>query len=278
MAISIDWGTGVISVPQSYLTLLGGTLYELDTEQFRLDLKALEASEEGIVFTDTHIHNTEYVISGDTYARAIQMLPPYSVEFEAGLYRVKLVGSNNNILDVAVLNGVSIAPTNSAGLIKGEGGGLTKVDVQDAMTDQGYTTGRALNLDNLDDSVAAARADVAGVSTDVGAVQSTVDGIDTAVGTLPGDILEENVLSHAGVAGSLAESITLMMGALHLNAVVDDFVYDTNNKLIGATVWVYNSKANATTHNEATGLVHKYTMDAAHVSDLANLFRLVVDS
>jgi len=48
MAISVDWPTGVISVPQSYLTLISGSLYELDVDQFRLDLKDLEDSEDSI--------------------------------------------------------------------------------------------------------------------------------------------------------------------------------------------------------------------------------------
>ena len=57
MAISVDWPSGVISIPQSYLTLISGTLYELDTEQFREDLRALEDDQNGgIAHLKTHNH------------------------------------------------------------------------------------------------------------------------------------------------------------------------------------------------------------------------------
>ena len=121
MPISIDWGTKVISVPQSYLTLISGTLYELDTEQFRLDLKALEDDETGMPFPDTHRHATEVTVAGVTYARTIEIINGYSITFEDGQYSVRLVGSNNNFFDVenGILNQnqVQIISGNSAGLI-----------------------------------------------------------------------------------------------------------------------------------------------------------------
>lgn len=121
MAISITWGTKVINVPQSYLTLITGTLYELDTEQFRLDLKDLEDDEEGMPFPDTHRHNTEVTVAGVTYARTIEIINGYSITFEDGQYSVRLVGSNNNFFDVenGILNQnqVQIISGNAAGLI-----------------------------------------------------------------------------------------------------------------------------------------------------------------
>lgn len=126
MAISIDWATKIISIPKADLTLVSGTLYSLDTDEFRLDLRALEASETGAAFDATHSHNTTYEISGVTYARALILENGYTVTIEDGQYRVRLDGSNNNILDVLNLNQVSVASQNSAGLIEveaGEGGG-----------------------------------------------------------------------------------------------------------------------------------------------------------
>lgn len=120
MAVSVDWGTQVISIPQSYLTPISGNLYELDTDELRLDLKALEASEEGMAFPDTHRHVTETVLGGVTYARFIEIINGYTVTFEDGQYRVRFTGSNNNISDVANLNQVSLLPQNSAGLIRVE--------------------------------------------------------------------------------------------------------------------------------------------------------------
>lgn len=121
MALSIDYQTFVILVPQSYLTFVSGTLYDLDVNQFRLDLKDLEDDSAGMPFPATHNHNTEVTIVGTTYARFVEILPPYSVEFEDGQYTVTLSGANNNIFDVAggilVQNQVQVIPSNSAGLI-----------------------------------------------------------------------------------------------------------------------------------------------------------------
>ena len=66
MAITVNPLTKVISVPQSDLTPITGTLYEMDTDWFRLELKAWEASPEGMPFEDTHIHNTSVTVAGTT--------------------------------------------------------------------------------------------------------------------------------------------------------------------------------------------------------------------
>jgi hypothetical protein len=137
MALSIDWNTRVIFVPQADLTLVSGTLYELDTDVFRLALKDIEDGE-GIPFPDTHRHNTEVTVAGTTFARTIEIINGYSVEFEDGQYTVRLVGSNNNLFDVEsgilVQNQVSIIPSNAAGLIvTQEEAALTPTDIADAV-------------------------------------------------------------------------------------------------------------------------------------------------
>lgn len=133
---TVDPLTFIISVPQTDLTLISGTIYEMDTESFRDDLKTWEASLEGIVFTRTHDHNTEATIAGTTYARGIQIIDPYSIEIEDGQYTVILKGSNNNIFDVEngflEQNQVQVIPTNAAGLIVKEvGSGVTPDDIDD---------------------------------------------------------------------------------------------------------------------------------------------------
>jgi len=144
VAISIEWSTKIINVPKSYLTLVGGTLYEMDTNQFRLDLKALEASVYGIPNLKTHNHNTSVTVAGITYARTIEIVSGYSVKFEDGQYTIRLTGSNNNIFDVenGILyqNQVQIIPTNAAGLITVvSGSGVTeqdKLDIADRILDE----------------------------------------------------------------------------------------------------------------------------------------------
>lgn len=118
MALSIDWLTQVISVPKADLIDLGGGVFELDTNAFRLELKALMASDEGIPFLDTHRHNTTVVLAGVVFARTVEIINGYTVTLEAGQYAVKLTGSNNNLADVVNVNQVSIRSNNSAGLVE----------------------------------------------------------------------------------------------------------------------------------------------------------------
>ena len=117
MAITIDWGSRVISVPQSFLTHTGGTNYSLDTNAFHIALKDLEDDEAGVAFPPTHNHNTSVLLGGIQYARIIEMINGYTITFENGVYAISLLGSNNNILDVTNLNQVAIRSNNSAGLI-----------------------------------------------------------------------------------------------------------------------------------------------------------------
>lgn len=130
--ISIDWPTKVIAIPQSYLTNLGGGVYELDVDQFRLDLKDLEDSETGMAFPSTHNHNTTVTLSGVTYSRTFEIINGYTVEFENGSYTVSCVGANHNIADVKVVNSVSLLIGNSSGLIQvTSGSGVLPGDITD---------------------------------------------------------------------------------------------------------------------------------------------------
>lgn len=164
MAITIDWGSKVISVPQSFLTLLSGTNYTLDTNAFHIALKDLEDSEDGIAFPPTHRHNTVVTLGGIQYARVIEMINGYTITFENGAYSVSLIGSNNNILDVVNLNQVSIRANNSAGLINIAevqmivfNNGVT-VDVANGYSGTLYPTGTPLRpSNNIVDAVAIAQ-------------------------------------------------------------------------------------------------------------------------
>lgn len=144
MAISVNWPTGVISIPQSYLTLVSGSTYSLDVNALRLDLKSLEDDEAGIVWPDTHTHNTEVTISGTTYSRFVSFINGYTIDFEDGSYTVKCVGANHNIGDVKVVDSVSLIIGNSAGLITvTSGSGVTeqdKIDIANLVAEGGYLT------------------------------------------------------------------------------------------------------------------------------------------
>lgn len=140
MPISVDWATKVITVPQSYCTLISGTLYELDTDQFWKDLKDLEAAETGIVFEDAQRHAPNVTVAGVTYAQVIEIINGYSIVFSPDAqWTVRLAGSNNNIFDVesGILgqNQVQVISTNSAGLqLVTVGSGVLPQDIADIAT------------------------------------------------------------------------------------------------------------------------------------------------
>lgn len=119
MAITLDNGTLVFTIPQSDLVSLGGNEYELNTEtKLRADINALMDNENEIVLATPITHNTEITFGGVTYARTIEFINGYTITFstEAAPYRVNLIGSNNNLTDVLNLSDASVIPSNSAGL------------------------------------------------------------------------------------------------------------------------------------------------------------------
>tara|TARA_R110000751_G_scaffold12717_6_gene43693 strand:- start:1552 stop:3531 length:1980 start_codon:yes stop_codon:yes gene_type:complete len=119
MAISIAWGTRVIYVPKADTQLvqsLPTEVRQLNLNDFRLDLKALEAGVEGMPESDTHVHISPITFGGVTLARVVEIINGYTVTFEDGLYAVNLVGANSNVADVTNVNQVSIRSSNSAGL------------------------------------------------------------------------------------------------------------------------------------------------------------------
>ena len=136
--ISVDWGTKIITVPKSYMTLLASSpfeLRELDINQFRLDLKALEAAVPGMPNLRTHLHNTEVDLAGVTLARVVAIINGYTITFEDGNYGVNLDGANSNIADVTNLNQVQIRSFNSAGLISVDNA-QNVTDIAEAVWDQ----------------------------------------------------------------------------------------------------------------------------------------------
>jgi hypothetical protein len=119
MAISIDWLNKVINVPRADMLLIQtvpSEIRQLDIDSFRLDLKDLEDNTDGMVFQDTHRHNTTVTVGGAVLARVVEIINGYTVTFEDGQYAVNLVGANSNIGDVTNVNQVSVRSSNSAGL------------------------------------------------------------------------------------------------------------------------------------------------------------------
>lgn len=132
MALSFDYATKTISVPQSDCSFVSGTFYTLDTNWLRNQINAELSSEDGIWADTAYNHNTEVTIAGTTYARTIEMINGWSIEFTPNSqWTVQLLGSNNNFWSVGdgILqqNQVQVIPTNSAGLISGGGASAAEV-------------------------------------------------------------------------------------------------------------------------------------------------------
>lgn len=134
MAISVDWGNKIINIPKADTTLVDigpPEIRSIDLDALRLTLKDLEDGEDGMPFLDTHQHFTEITLQGDTYARVVEFINGYTVEFEDGTYTVRASGANSNLSDVKVQNQVSIDTRNSGGLITGLDALVTSIGSKD---------------------------------------------------------------------------------------------------------------------------------------------------
>jgi hypothetical protein len=121
MTITVGWSTDqVITINKVDMVLTQSTpveVYELNVNTFFTTLKDLERTEEGMPWPDTQSNNSPVTLGGITYARVLEIIPPYTITFEDGQYAVDLVGANNNILDRTNPNQVSVRSNNSAGLV-----------------------------------------------------------------------------------------------------------------------------------------------------------------
>ncbi len=114
--ITITWPTKIIYVPQSFLSLISGSRYKFDLDDFRLALKDLEDSEEGMGSERTHNHVAPISVGAVTLARVVEIINGYTITFEDGNYSAEFDGANTNAADVVNVNQVSVRPNNSAGL------------------------------------------------------------------------------------------------------------------------------------------------------------------
>lgn len=134
MAYSVNWITKVITIPTSDLTLVSGTRYSLDMADFLAEVRRLEWEfSEGLWAAPIVDHtNTRYDFAGINYAPFDDLLNDYTVQFTGVATRVDLLGSNNDLIDVLIPTGVSVVPSNSAGLqIVQTGSGVTQQDKDD---------------------------------------------------------------------------------------------------------------------------------------------------
>ena len=117
MAYSVDYSTGVISIPQSDLIFLEAGKYKLDLDEFRRKCRDLEAQPSNGLSYPPMVEFNTVVDTGDVIlARVVLLINGYTVTFEDGQYAVLFDGANTNVHNFTNVNQVSVRPNNSTGL------------------------------------------------------------------------------------------------------------------------------------------------------------------
>jgi hypothetical protein len=115
----IDWTNRIIHIDRADMVQIQSSptaIYQLDIPDFRKWLIDQQDNVDGIVYPDTHKHNTTVEVGGAVLARVVTIINNYTITFEDDKYAVNLVGANSNIADVVNVNQVSVRSANSAGL------------------------------------------------------------------------------------------------------------------------------------------------------------------
>jgi hypothetical protein len=122
MAISIDYSNPaqfVINIPKAdttFITSSPSEIRQLNINDLRLWLADLQDDAEGQHFPPAFVHTPPLTVGGVTLARVVEILSPYTIQFEDGTYSVNIVGGNSNVSDVNIKNQVGVNTANSAGL------------------------------------------------------------------------------------------------------------------------------------------------------------------
>lgn len=82
-------------------------------------------------------------------------------------------------------------------------------------------------------------------------------------------------LSSAAAVTAMAADVARILGLVMENLVEDDIVRDANGNKTSSTIYIYDSAANATTHDKATGLVASYDIAAGYTNNLMDLFKSI---
>lgn len=159
----VNFGTKVITVykTDSFMSLVGGSVYAMDTNAFRLAVNDRLDDADGMGAPDVFNHNTSVLLGGIDYARIIEIINGYTITFDdtGGAWVCNLIGSNNNILDVTNLTSVQVRSNNSAGLINVREiqqdifGGVITVDAANGTSGTIYPAGTPLQpVNNMADA------------------------------------------------------------------------------------------------------------------------------
>ena len=121
---SVNWTTKVITIPVSDMQLVSGTEYILNMSDFHIEIRRLEWSYTDGFWADQILeHTLSKTLAGTVYAPLDEIINGYTIAFDPIATKVSLQGSDNNIIDVLVINGVSVIPSNSRGTVVVDSGG-----------------------------------------------------------------------------------------------------------------------------------------------------------
>jgi hypothetical protein len=117
-------------------------------------------------------------------------------------------------------------------------------------------------------AIAASLATLSGyVDTEVAAIKAKTDNLPASPAAV-GSAMTLETAERTAIRTEIDANSTQfkrLLGLNQENAVFDDTTY-ADGKLTAATVYVYDSKANAVTHNKVTGLLFKYSIAQTFVS------------
>lgn len=166
MAISIDWPTGIVTIPKADTTLVQSSpteIRQLDLNQLWRELRAAEDSATGRPYPLILEYNQPNSVGGVLLAAVLSVTDYYTFTFEDGQYAVNLIGLNSNVGDRINVNQVSIRSANSAGLVQtaeleyNSFQNKIWIDENSTLTGQGYPRGNAANpVNNYTDALAIA--------------------------------------------------------------------------------------------------------------------------
>jgi len=165
---TIDWLNRIIYPDRADMVQVQVTpvaVYQLNINDFRLQLTELLGDVFGMPNVDTHIYNPPVTVAGVTLARVMEIINSYTVTFlPDSAWAVDITGGNSNISDRTNPNNVSVRSANSAGLQDSESlqaasfGGVVALHPTNGVPGTTFPRGtRQTPVNNLADAATIAR-------------------------------------------------------------------------------------------------------------------------
>lgn len=111
---------------------------------------------------------------------------------------------------------------------------------------------------------------------DIGASEKTIRVVSRYIWELPTvDEIWSNATRTLTSFGTLTADLARVLGLVMENLVEEVISRDSNGNKLTSTIYIYDSAANATTHDKATGLVASYDITASYTSNLMDIFKSI---